>query len=134
MLVLSRHRDEAINIGDEVVITVVDIRGDKVRLGIEAPADLPVHRNEVYQAIQRQKRSTAGPIIDADISQVGLPTGRSNETSIMHSMLRLRPLVGTMLDLPNAPAGVIADMWKLAQAYMAEHGGKQGNGGVGLGS
>ncbi|HBE89594.1 MAG: carbon storage regulator [Candidatus Andersenbacteria bacterium RIFCSPHIGHO2_12_FULL_46_9] len=56
MLVLSRHRDEAIMIGDEIVVTVVDIRGDKVRLGIDAPSDVPVHRQEVYDAIQRENR------------------------------------------------------------------------------
>lgn len=54
MLVLSRHRDECIMIGDNISITVVDIRGDKVRLGIEAPTDIPVHRQEVYDAIQRE--------------------------------------------------------------------------------
>lgn len=56
MLVLSRHRDESIMIGDDVVITIVDIRGDKVRLGIEAPQSIPVHRQEVYEAIQRENR------------------------------------------------------------------------------
>ncbi|MEY2613088.1 MAG: Carbon storage regulator [Planctomycetota bacterium] len=56
MLVLSRHRDESIMIGDDVVVTIVDIRGDKVRLGIEAPNDIPVHRQEVYEAIKRENR------------------------------------------------------------------------------
>ena len=56
MLVLSRHRDESIMIGDNVVVTIVDIRGDKVRLGIDAPTDIPVHRQEVYDAIQRENR------------------------------------------------------------------------------
>lgn len=54
MLVLSRQRDESIFIGDNIKITVVDIRGDKVRLGIEAPTEIPVHRQEVYEAIQRE--------------------------------------------------------------------------------
>ncbi|NLF10027.1 MAG: carbon storage regulator CsrA [Pirellulaceae bacterium] len=54
MLVLSRHRDESIIIGDNVVVTIVDIRGDKVRLGIEAPSEVPVHRREVFEAIQRE--------------------------------------------------------------------------------
>ncbi len=54
MLVLSRQRDESIIIGDNIVITVVDIRGDKVRLGINAPTEVPVHRQEVYEAIQRE--------------------------------------------------------------------------------
>ena len=54
MLVLSRHRDESIMIGDNVVVTIVDIRGDKVRLGIDAPQDIPVHRQEVYDAINEK--------------------------------------------------------------------------------
>jgi len=54
MLVLSRQRDESIIIGDNIVVTIVDIRGDKVRLGIEAPTEVPVHRREVYEAIQRE--------------------------------------------------------------------------------
>ena len=54
MLVLSRHRDESIMIGDEIVVTIVDIRGDKVRLGINAPSSIPVHRQEVFDAIQRE--------------------------------------------------------------------------------
>jgi len=52
MLVLSRHCDEAIMIGDDVEITIVDIRGDKVRVGINAPARIPVHRKEIYEAIR----------------------------------------------------------------------------------
>ena len=56
MLVLSRHRDESIMIGDDVVVTIVDIRGDKVRLGIDAPQDIPVHRQEVYDAIKRENQ------------------------------------------------------------------------------
>ena len=59
MLVLSRHRDESIMIGDNVMITIVDIRGDKVRLGIDAPTEIPVHRQEVYEAIQRENRRAA---------------------------------------------------------------------------
>lgn len=59
MLVLSRTRDETIMIGDDIEITVVDIRGDKVRLGINAPAQIAVHRKEVYDAIQRENRLAA---------------------------------------------------------------------------
>ena len=55
MLVLSRQRDESIMIGDDVEITIVDVRGDKVRLGITAPKCIPVHRREIYDAIQREK-------------------------------------------------------------------------------
>ncbi len=55
MLVLSRQRDESIMIGDDVEIIIVDVRGDKVRLGITAPKNIPVHRREIYDAIQREK-------------------------------------------------------------------------------
>ena len=60
MLVLSRQRDETIMIGDDIEITIVEIRGDKVRLGINAPSSVPVHRKEVYQAIQRENREATG--------------------------------------------------------------------------
>ena len=71
MLVLSRHRDESIMIGDDVMITIVDIRGDKVRLGIDAPSEIPVHRQEVYDAIKRenQKASELGPSEIRDIGK-----------------------------------------------------------------
>lgn len=55
MLVLSRKRDESIVIAGNITVTVVDIRGDKVRLGITAPAEVPVHRREVYDAIKRDE-------------------------------------------------------------------------------
>jgi len=61
MLVLSRQRDESIMIGDDVEITIVDVRGDKVRLGITAPKQIPVHRREIYDAIQREKAAEAEP-------------------------------------------------------------------------
>ena len=59
MLVLSRQRDETIMIGDDIEVTVVDIRGDKVRLGITAPKEISVHRKEVYDAIRRENRAAA---------------------------------------------------------------------------
>lgn len=61
MLVLSRQRDESIIIGDNIVITVVDIRGDKVRLGIQCPKEIPVHRQEVYETIQREHNRPVTP-------------------------------------------------------------------------
>ena len=54
MLVLSRQRDESIIIGDNIIVTIVDVRGEKVRLGIDAPTEIPVHRREVHEAIQRE--------------------------------------------------------------------------------
>lgn len=53
MLVLSRKKNESIVINNDIRIVVVEIRGDKVRLGVEAPREVPVHRREVYEAIQR---------------------------------------------------------------------------------
>ena len=72
MLVLSRQKDESIVIGDDIEITVVDIRGDKVRLGIAAPTEIPVHRKEVYEAIQRENVQAAqvNPGDVADVDQV----------------------------------------------------------------
>ncbi|MBI1336352.1 MAG: carbon storage regulator CsrA [Phycisphaera sp.] len=64
MLVLSRQRDETIMIGDEIEITVVDVRGDKVRLGIKAPREVKVHRKEVYEAIQKENAEASRVEID----------------------------------------------------------------------
>ncbi len=72
MLVLSRQKDESIMIGDEVEITIVDVRGDKVRLGITAPKSIPVHRREIYDAIQREKAQQADEHV---------PTGGNDEHS-----------------------------------------------------
>ncbi len=72
MLVLSRHTDETIMIGDDIELTIVDIRGDKVRVGIKAPSSVPVHRKEVYDAI-RQENEGASTINQADLHQVKTP-------------------------------------------------------------
>ena len=55
MLVLSRKKNESIVINDDITVVVVEIRGDKVRLGVEAPKEIPVHRREVYEAIKRSE-------------------------------------------------------------------------------
>ena len=66
MLVLSRKKDEKIIIGDNITIMVIEIRGDKVRLGIDAPREVTVHRQEVYEAIQReQDEKQSGISVDA---------------------------------------------------------------------
>ena len=70
MLVLSRQRDETIIIGDNIEITVVDIRGDKVRLGVSAPKEISVHRKEVYDAIRRENREAA-QVKPEDITGLG---------------------------------------------------------------
>jgi carbon storage regulator len=63
MLVLSRKKNESIVINNDITIVVVEIRGDKVRLGVEAPKEVPVHRREVYDAIRRNDAS-AGKVTD----------------------------------------------------------------------
>ena len=70
MLVLSRKKDERIVIGDNISLCVVEIRGDKVRLGIEAPPEITVHRQEVYDAIQAEQAARGADSRDAD----GAPT------------------------------------------------------------
>jgi carbon storage regulator len=75
MLVLSRQRDESIMIGDNIVVTIVDIRGDKVRLGINAPSEVPVHRQEVYEAIQRENLRAA-QLQPGDTRDIGKFAGR----------------------------------------------------------
>ena len=62
MLVLSRKKDEKIIIGDNISIMVVEIRGDKVRLGIDAPKEVSVHRREVYEAIQRKTNEESAEV------------------------------------------------------------------------
>ncbi len=64
MLVLSRKKDESIVINNDITIVVVEIRGDKVRLGVEAPKEVPVHRQEVFEAIARGE--TVVESVDAD--------------------------------------------------------------------
>jgi carbon storage regulator len=77
MLVLPRQRDESIIIGDNIVVTIVDVRGDKVRLGIEAPREVSVHRREVYEAIQRENRQASQIAVD-EARRIG---GRPGENS-----------------------------------------------------
>ncbi len=76
MLVLSRQRDESVVIGDNIVVTIVDIRGDKVRLGIEAPTQVPVHRREVYEAIQRENLRAAQLGSPSNVPPPGAPAAQ----------------------------------------------------------
>jgi carbon storage regulator len=74
MLVLSRKKNESIVINNDITIVVVEIRGDKVRLGVEAPKEVPVHRREVYEAIRRNDLGAEGKAAsEAD------PAGASGE-------------------------------------------------------
>lgn len=89
MLVLSRQRDETIMIGDQVEITVVDIRGDKVRLGISAPTNIAVHRKEVYDAIRRENEQAAR--VDAShLERLGAAINQDTSRRIVPDPGRLR--------------------------------------------
>jgi len=78
MLVLSRQKNQTIMIGDIIEITVVDIRGEKVRLGITAPPEIPVHRKEVYEAIQQENRQAATVRLE-DIAKAARPRPGAGE-------------------------------------------------------
>lgn len=71
MLVLSRKKNESIVINNDITIVVVEIRGDKVRLGVEAPKEVPVHRREVYDAIRRNDLATEGKANETDAGTSG---------------------------------------------------------------
>ena len=64
MLVLSRKKDESVVINNDIRIVVVEIRGDKVRLGVEAPKEVPVHRSEVYEAINGNESENPSTLAD----------------------------------------------------------------------
>ena len=69
MLVLSRKKNESIIINDDITIVVVEIRGDKVRLGVEAPKEVPVHRREVFDAIRRNEAAAEKTASEADAAK-----------------------------------------------------------------
>lgn len=62
MLILTRRVGETLVIGDDVTVTVLGVKGNQVRLGVNAPRDLPVHREEIYERIQQEKRSATGTL------------------------------------------------------------------------
>ena len=102
MLVLSRQRDETIMIGDDVEITVVDIRGDKVRLGITAPRRIQVHRKEVYDAIKRENQRAASLSPDDVSDLVEQQKERKNEKDLDGSQKEKRsPENNLNPDRPN---------------------------------
>jgi len=79
MLVLSRKKDESIVINNDITIVVVEIRGDKVRLGVEAPKEVPVHRREVFEAIARGD----DVLPDTDSSPHSSPVGQSEVAELL---------------------------------------------------
>ena len=81
ILVLSRTKDEEIIIGDDIVVTVVDLRGDKVRIGVSAPRSVSVHRKEVYDAIRRENA--------AGTAFVAMPDQHSTRTAVASAKVGL---------------------------------------------
>jgi carbon storage regulator len=108
MLVLSRHLLEKINIGDDIEVIVVDIRGDKVRLGFEAPPDVPIHRNEVFEAIRSGGGST------------------ERSTTLDHLEVLANKLKGHLLDQPKELQWLTKtiDLWLLDVATVRGWGAK----------
>src|SRR3954447_17693669 len=100
MLVLSPQRDETIMIGDDVEVTVVDIRGDKVRLGITAPREVSVHRKEVYDAIRRENRD-ASRLTPQDVAGRVRQLPAQPHLRIAQSPLTIRPAAEADLDAIN---------------------------------
>jgi cytosine deaminase len=91
MLVLSRQRDETVMIGDEIEITIVDVRGDKVRLGIRAPKEVAVLRKEVYDAIRRENQAAAiAPLSPADLAGAPVKTPHAHPPKPHEPAPRLR--------------------------------------------
>ena len=79
MLILSRKLNEQIVLGDGIVVTVVAIRGGNVRLGIEAPADIPVHRREIYEALRQQRLGRKAGAVEEKANHLGSPGGPADE-------------------------------------------------------
>lgn len=107
MLVLSRYREESIYIGDDVIVTIVDIRGDRVRLGIQAPSNVSVHRQEIYDAIVEGRDVPSGGS-KKTLGTRGAPPAPSQpprRTSPLEGKLPSRKAKGLPIDLDDAPLG-----------------------------
>jgi carbon storage regulator len=77
VLVLTRRAGESVMVGDDVVVTVLEVRGDVIRIGVQAPRSVPVHREEVYRALQRANQEAASP---SDIAVQAMTTLLASET------------------------------------------------------
>ena len=91
MLVLSRKLNQAIMIGDDVRIVVVAVDRDTVKLGIEAPRTIPVHRSEVYEEIQRTNRAAAGDVPVAEPAEGGKPAAGARPAELGRSRRAVPP-------------------------------------------
>jgi len=112
MLVLSRYRDESIYIGDNIVITVVDIRGDRVRIGVQAPADVTVHRQEVYEAI---KNSGSFPSVQPK-TEPAVPVSKPNTSPLSQELNKRKAKIEAkalpvVIEPPVEFGGLTADIF-----------------------
>lgn len=132
MLVLSRQRDQTVMIGDDIEVTVVDIRGDKVRLGINAPRHVSVHRKEVYDAIRRENQAAA-TVRPEDLSRRAADGGAGPTALRLH---RPEPSGGATLSLssPQTSADVRAAHAPFLQAAIEEARTGLAEGGLPIGS
>ncbi len=108
MLVLSRYRDESIYIGDDVVVTIVDIRGDRVRLGIQAPPNVSVHRQEIYNAIVEGKEVPPGgskKTLESKSPNPSEPMKATGRQLPLEAKLAARKSKGLPIDLGDSPLG-----------------------------
>jgi len=104
MLVLSRQRDQTIMIGDDIEITVVDIRGEKVRLGINAPAHIPVHRKEVY-AGQEEEAPGSAPERQRAVMSLNRSSGAVRGVSLPYRKFRPAPCLAAAQAKASCSAG-----------------------------
>jgi carbon storage regulator len=103
VLVLSRRVEESLNIGDQIVITVLGVEGDKVKLGIKAPREIPILRQEVFQAVQEQECLKS--ILEADLHQGIVPPSFQGLREYLAAEEASLPSAGTPGEVASAPPG-----------------------------
>lgn len=123
MLVLARQRDQSVIIGDEIEVTVVDVRGDKVRLGINAPRNVTVHRKEIYDAIRRENQS-ASNVRPEDLLSGPPGSGAKPINGAANPSMRMGP----------DPQALLAAHRPFMEAALAEARGGLAEGGLPIGS
>jgi len=129
MLVLSRQIDETIMIGDDVEITIVDIRGEKVRIGISAPNRVSVHRKEVYDAIKSENQNAAGALDAASVNLLmpGPPGPHAVQSAAPHASTRAcAPLVLAQSDQLRTGSANLVTRTQRRPAPDAQHAADHG--------
>src|SRR4051812_48618246 len=117
MLVLTRLRDQAIMIGDDVEVRIIDIRGEKVRVGVIAPREVSVHRKEIYEVIRRENQAAA-TVTPADIPPASAFVPPAPPTNLAHP-IQPPPQMRLVKDDPDAPQPDAMYETALAQANLS---------------